>query len=364
MNSNPQHTAASRKEDHINLALAQQNSAVRHSDFDDLEFIHHALSGRNIESVDLKTEVAGKTWQHPLYINAMTGGTDSALRINTALAEAAAATGTAIATGSVGIALDQPETAATFKVLRERNPHGFVFSNIGAGRSVDDARRAVDLLEADALQIHVNAVQETVMPEGERRFETWLPLIAEIVQAVPVPVVVKEVGFGLSRRTLKQLGEIGVQIADVSGTGGTNFALIEAARRPEGYDDLLSYGQSAIVSLLDAPQFDTLLASGGVRTAMDAVKLLALGARSVGIAGAILKEAVDGDSERVVSALNWWITRIREISALLGAATCAELQHTDVLIRGRVKEYCQLRGVDPAGFASRSSERANSERLR
>lgn len=373
--------AASRKEDHIRYALQQQAAAAGrtgtsgpgergsaphgstshrstpHNDFLDIEFLHHALSGINLADVDLGVEVAGMRWQTPLYINAMTGGTDTALHINTVLAEACAATGVAIGSGSVGMALDDPDCAASFRVLRERNPDGLVFANIGAGRPVDHALRAVDLLAADALQVHVNAVQETVMPEGGRDFGNWLPLLAEIVERVQVPVIVKEVGCGLSVKTLRQLAEIGVTVADVSGTGGTSFAAIEAARRSDSFTDLNDFGQSAVCCLLDAAAAQlplTLLASGGVKTPLDVVKAVALGATGVGVAGSVLPLAVSGDAENVTEHLKWMQQRTKELFALLGANSVSAARHCDVLIRGRVREYCELRGINAQAYAQRS----------
>jgi isopentenyl-diphosphate delta-isomerase len=346
--------SANRKDDHIRLAMQQQHEPEKHSDFDDIEFIHHALSGINISDVHLDVRVGNTTWDTPLYINAMTGGTDQALTVNRTLAQAAARTQTTMSSGSLGIALDHPETRESFTVLRDENPNGFLIANIGAGRPLSDAQRAVELLDADALQVHINPVQETIMPEGSRNFGSWLDDLAEIVERLEVPVIVKEVGFGLSKKTLQILREIGVETADVAGTGGTNFARIEASRRTDGYDDLLDYGQSTACCLLDAPEFTTLLASGGVRSPIDAVKALALGASAVGIAGRILRVAVDGSSETVVEHLEWWLTRIAELSALLGASHPVALRQTDVLLRGGVREFCMLRGIDAAAYSRRS----------
>lgn len=350
----PSELSASRKDDHIRLAMQQQREAPAHRAFDDVEFIHHALGGVNIDDVNLPVTVGDMNWRQPFYINAMTGGTKQALQVNTALAEAAAQTGTTIASGSVSIALDHPELADTFRVLRTLNPSGTVIANIGAGRTLDDAKRAVDLLEADALQVHVNAVQETVMPEGSRNFGDWLPILENIVAGLNVPIIVKEVGFGLSRRTLDQLRDIGVDIADVSGSGGTNFARIEGARREDGFNDLDSFGQSTVECLLDAPEFPTVLASGGVRNPLDAVRALALDARAVGIAGRVLRVAIDGDSDAVAKHLEWWEARIAELCALLGATTPGALTSTDVLLRGRVREFCMLRGIDASMYTRRS----------
>ncbi|MGO1434614.1 MAG: type 2 isopentenyl-diphosphate Delta-isomerase [Canibacter sp.] len=346
--------SANRKDDHIRLAMEQQNDAPEHQDFDDVEFIHHALSGVNIDEVSLPVTVGNMLWKQPFYINAMTGGTETAARVNAALAEAAAHTGTTVSSGSVSIALDNPELANTFRVLRTANPNGTVIANIGAGRSIDDAKRAIDLLEADALQVHLNAVQETVMPEGSRNFGDWRAILEEIVHGLDVPIIVKEVGFGISRRTLEQLRDIGVEIADVSGSGGTNFARIEGARRDDGFDDLTHFGQSAVACLLDAPEFPTLLASGGVRSPIDAVRSLALGAKAVGIAGRVLRVAINGDSTEVVKHLEWWQARIAELCALLGATTPAALGRSDLLLRGHVREFCELRGIDAAAYSRRS----------
>ncbi|MFT4294672.1 MAG: type 2 isopentenyl-diphosphate Delta-isomerase [Micropruina sp.] len=345
-----------RKDDHIVLAERQQQSPVGRNDFDDVEFLHHALDGIDETGVRLGVRVGEVSWPVPLYINGMTGGSDTATRINRELAITARETGLAMACGSMSIALRHPDTAAGFRVLREENPDGFIMANLGAGRSGEDARRAVELIGADALQIHLNAAQETVMPEGERAFTGWAASVEQMVAAAGVPVIVKEVGFGLSRRTLLRLRDLGVRIADVSGAGGTDFVGIENARRRLGdFAFLGGYGQSAIACLLDAPHGTgpDLLASGGVRSPLDVVKALALGARAAGVAGVFLKPASEGGAEALVPIVRRWLAQLRQLHALLGAAEPAELQRTDLLLRGRVKEFCELRGIDPGSFTRR-----------
>jgi isopentenyl-diphosphate delta-isomerase len=351
-------SAASRKEDHIRLASEQQAAGPRRNDFDDIEFLHHALGGIDVDEVDLTTPVGPFTWSSPVYVNGMTGGTDHAREINRALAIAARETGVAVASGSVGIAIDAPETAPTFTVLREENPDGFVMANLGAGRPADHAKRAVDLLRADALQLHLNAVQETVMPEGSRDFSSWLSGVEATVAACPVPVIVKEVGFGLSRTTLSTLRDIGVQVADVAGVGGTDFARIEAGRRQDAYSHLFGFGQSAAACLLDAPAGITVLSSGGVRSPLDVARSLALGAAAAGAAGPMLAAAMQGE-QAAVEHISTWIQRVRDLLALLGATRPAELTRKDVLIRGRLREFAQLRGIDPGSFARRSEDHGN-----
>ncbi|GAA1489803.1 type 2 isopentenyl-diphosphate Delta-isomerase [Brachybacterium sacelli] len=344
-----------RKDDHLRLAHDQQTAPVARTDFDDVQILHHALDGLDADRVRLDVEVLEWTWRAPVYINGMTGGTDRTARVNRALAIAARETGIPMASGSVGIALDDPSTAPGFRVIREENPDGFVMANLGIGRSAEEARRAVGLLEADALQVHLNAVQETVMPEGTRDFSSWPRALEAVVAAAPVPVLVKEVGFGLSRRTLTRLHDMGVQLADVSGVGGTDFARIEDARRPgEDYSFLAGHGQSAVCSLLDAPDpSPTLLASGGVRTPLDVVKALALGARAAGVAGAFLKPAYSGDAEEATAVIRGWLSQLTELLALFGADDPAALTRTDLLLRGRVREFCELTGLDAAGYARR-----------
>lgn len=356
--------ASARKEDHIRLAADQRRETTTgHNEFDDLEFLHHALGAIDNASVDLTTRVADWTWSAPLYINGMTGGADTAMRVNRALAIAARETGLPMASGSVGIAIDDPSTAASFRVIREENPDGFVMANVGAGRPADHGQRAVDLLEANALQLHLNAVQETVMPEGGRDFADWLRGVEQTVAATSVPVIVKEVGFGLSRRTLQQLQEIGVQIADVSGSGGTNFARIESARGGNAFAYLGSFGQSAPSCLLDAPAgFPNLLASGGVRHPLDVVKALALGARAVGVAGPFLLPALEGSPETLTAEIQSWLQQVHMLHVMLGAATPPELGTTDLLVRGRVREFATLRGIDFAALSQRSGASIQEER--
>ena len=353
-------SASRRKDDHLRLAAAQHEQAPARNDFDDVELVHHALAAIDRDRVDLGVTFGPLSWPLPFYINGMTGGTETTARVNRELAIAARECNVPMASGSVGIALDDEATRPGFEVIRAENPDGFVMANIGAGRGADDARRAVALLAADALQVHLNAVQETVMPEGSREFSTWLATLEAVVAAVDVPVIVKEVGFGLSRRTLRELAGIGVRIADVAGSGGTDFARIENDRRNAGeYAYLAGHGQSTVCCLLDAPaDGPDLLGSGGVRTPLDVVRALALGARAVGVAGRFLRIALDGDAPALVDAFRGWTDQVAALLALVGAPSPADARQVDLLVRGNVREFCQLRSIDAAAL-SRRSERTD-----
>lgn len=356
-------SASERKDDHVRLAASQQVAA---NAFDDVAFLHHALAGIDADDVTLDSEILGLAWPVPFYINAMTGGSAHTGEINRALAIAARETGVPLASGSMSVGLDDPSALPTFRVLRDENPDGLVFANIGIERSADDARRAVAGLDADALQVHVNSLQETVMPEGSRSFGHWPDSLERIIAAVDVPVIVKEVGFGLSTRTLSRLAAAGAAGADVSGRGGTDFIRIENARRSGGdYDYLTGWGQSAVASLLDAPaDAPTLFASGGVRTPLDVVRALALGARAVGVSGSFLRIVLEGGAEALIPVLRQWIAHIRALQTALGAASVDRLVDTDLIITGETAEYCRARGIDITAIARRTDAAGAAERSR
>lgn len=347
-----------RKDEHVDLAL--QQSPTQQSDFDQLNFIHHALAGTNRSQIDLQVDDDRLSWSHPIYINAMTGGTTKTGEINRQLAQVAAQTGVAIACGSMSPVRKDVAAAKTFEVIRENNPDGFLIANVNATFSPAQAQKMVDLISADALQIHINSIQEIVMPEGDRDFSNWGDAIAAIVAHVSVPVIVKEVGFGLSGKTLTQLHKLGVQYADVSGRGGTNFAQIENSRRSRGeYEFMNSWGQSAVRSLLDATtlsadQLPRLLASGGVRSALDVARLLALGALGVGVSGGFLKILMNDGANALADEISSWHNQLKDIMTVLGAKTLAQLQQTDLVISKDLLDYCNLVGVASQSLARRS----------
>ncbi|MFE5289622.1 type 2 isopentenyl-diphosphate Delta-isomerase [Nocardia sp. NPDC056611] len=354
---------ATRKDDHVRLAVAQHRESMagqRPSPFEDVAFVHHAVRGTAERAVSLATEVGGATWPVPLYINAMTGGSARTGEVNRGLAIAARETGLAIASGSMSAYLADSSVAGTYRVLREQNPDGYVIANVNANATPEMAARAVELLRADALQVHVNAIQEIVMPEGDRDFSAWPRNIARLAESLGVPVIVKEVGFGISADTVTQLADLGVRIVDVSGNGGTNFALIENARRRRADFGLLAdWGLSTPACLVDGAEVAalrgvTVLASGGVRTPLDVVRALALGARAVGVSGHFLSILEAAGVDALIEAIDAWIAQIRQLMVVLGAETVHALANADVLLTGGLAELCRLRGIDPAAYARRS----------
>ncbi|MGO3679593.1 MAG: type 2 isopentenyl-diphosphate Delta-isomerase [Microbacteriaceae bacterium] len=359
-------TSASRKDDHVRLATEQADARQQPGDFDDVTFMHHALAAADFDSVTTETQIFDGSWGSPIYINAMTGGSASTGRINESLARVVAETGTAIASGSMSHLLKDEASASTFTSLRKLNPNGFVFANHSANATVAEARRVVDAVAANALQIHINSAQEIVMPEGDRSFGHWTENIAAIVTAVGVPVVVKEVGFGLSAETVAQLAALGVRYVDVSGRGGTNFAAIENARRDQNdYAALLSWGQSTANCLVDVAETAeresvTVLASGGVRGPLDVAKALSLGSVAVGVAGGFLHVLQREGEAALIAEIHRWNAQLRAIQALTGAARPSDLLRSDLLITGGVAEFARLRGIDITHYAQRGAHKRRS----
>ena len=304
--------------------------------------------------------MCGAHWPLPFYINAMTGGTKTTGEVNAALARAAAATGAAIACGSQHIAVRSPQCADGFEVIRREAPDAYVLANVGPTISPLQARCAVEMIGANALQVHLNVAQELVMPEGDRDFRDWDERLTAITQAVGVPVIVKEVGFGLSLATIEALAACGASAADVAGTGGTDFVAIENERRPsKEYSHLSGWGQSTALCLLESvcgPRRAPLpvLASGGVRTPLDVARALALGARAVGVSGHFLRTVMAGGSRALEEELSSWRQQLRIIMTLVGALDVPGLRRTDILVTGATAERARLLGVDLEALARRS----------
>ena len=231
--SRSQNEPRDRKAEHIELAL-DRRMQLEHSFFTPYRFVHDALPEISWDEIDLSCEFLGRRLSAPLLISCMTGGTEGATRINDNLAKAAERCRVALGRGSQRKALEDPETAETFRV-RELAPSVPLLGNLGAvqlnyGYGPEECRRAVEMIDADALVFHLNPLQEAIQPEGDRDFSALLPRMAEVVEALEVPVVAKEIGCGLSDKVGRSLVRIGIEWLDTAGVGGTSWARIEAAR--------------------------------------------------------------------------------------------------------------------------------------
>ncbi|MEB6275046.1 type 2 isopentenyl-diphosphate Delta-isomerase [Staphylococcus xylosus] len=337
-----------RKNEHVEIAMAQKDATI--SDFDEIRFVHHSIPNIDVDDVDLTSNLKDFTLNQPLYINAMTGGSEWTKQINEKLAVIARETGIAMAVGSTHAALRNSKMASSFSVVRETNPEGIIFSNVGADVPVDKAVESVKLLDAQALQVHVNAPQELVMPEGNRTFSTWMENLAQIVARVDVPVIVKEVGFGMSKETIKSLNEIGIKYVDVSGRGGTNFVDIENERRTyKDMDYLGLWGQTTVESLLESTAYQQdmdILASGGVRTPLDGVKCLALGASAVGMSRPFLNHVENYGITETLNYTEQFTEHMKKIMTMLDAKSIKDLQHAQMVFSPKLQSWIEQRGLD------------------
>ncbi len=337
-----------RKNEHVEIAMAQTDATI--SDFDEIRFVHHSIPSIDVSDINLESSLKDFTLSQPLYINAMTGGSEWTKQINEKLAMIARESGMAMAVGSTHAALRNSKMASSFTIVRETNPNGIIFSNVGADVPVDKAVESVHLLDAQALQVHVNAPQELVMPEGNRIFSTWMDNLAQIVARVDVPVIIKEVGFGMSKETIKQLHEIGIRYVDVSGRGGTNFVDIENERRSYKDMDYLSlWGQTTVESLLESTSYQRdmdILASGGVRSPLDVIKCLALGASAVGMSRPFLNQVENYGITETLNYTEQFTEHMKKIMTMLDARSPKDLKNAQMIFGPKLQSWIDQRNID------------------
>ncbi|OAT83592.1 type 2 isopentenyl-diphosphate Delta-isomerase [Desulfotomaculum copahuensis] len=348
-------TRKSRKLEHLHYSLQICDRAAT-AGWEDIALIHQALP--EISLAEVKTDCAflGKPLRAPLMLNAMTGGHPDTAEINRRLARAARRAGIAMAVGSQRAALDEPALAYTYTAAREENPDGVLLANLSAACTPAEAAAAVEMIHADGLQLYLNVPQELAMGGGETDFRGVLANIATLVQCLSVPVIVKEVGFGLSREAVTALYRAGVRYIDVSGAGGTNFFAIESARRGRRRPEMEGWGIPAAVSLLEALQLQRplfLIASGGLHSALDVAKGLAAGAGLAALARPALQRLVQGSPGELDRWLEQMIGDLRAVMLMAGAADLRALVRKPLVITGRTAEWLRCRGVDVDVYARR-----------
>lgn len=329
-----------RKDEHIKYALKYQSP---YNSFDDIELIHHSLPDYDLSEIDLHTHFAGRDFEFPFYINAMTGGSEKGRAVNQKLAQIAQATGLVMVTGSYSAALKNPHDDSY--PSKEEFPELLLATNIGIDKPYELGLQTIHEMQPIFLQIHVNLMQELLMPEGEREFRQWKENLADYATKMPAPVILKEVGFGMDLKTIEIAHKLGIKTVDISGRGGTSFAYIEN-QRGHNRSYLDEWGQSTVQTLLNAqPMIDKIeiLASGGVRHPLDIVKCLVLGAKAVGLSRAILELVEKYSVEEVITIINGWKDDLRLIMCALNCKTIAELRQVDYLLYGKLNEANQKR---------------------
>jgi len=348
-------TRAERKLDHIRHALSTGQS--RATWLDDIRFVHQALPDSSWDNVSLHTQIGELVFGSPFFINAMTGGGGAkTTELNSQLARISREMNIPMAVGSQMAAIKNPEEIATYSTVRKENPDGLIFANLGSEASVDQAKRAVDMLEANALQIHLNVIQELTMPEGDRDFKGALNRIEQLVNELDIPVIVKETGFGISREAAMKLQSINVAAIDVGGFGGTNFAAIENERRKRKLAYFNDWGVPTAAALIETSNLNSnipVLASGGIQHALDIVKCLSLGASAVGLAGKVLKTLVEEGELATMEEIKEINEDLTMLMVSLGANTIQDLEKVPLIISGELHHYLSNRGINTYTYANR-----------
>jgi isopentenyl-diphosphate delta-isomerase len=352
---------AKRKTDHIRIALNHnvQSKNVT-AGFEDVSFVHRALPEVDRKDIDLSTRVFGHNFAAPVIVGAITGGTIEAEKINATIAEAVEELGLGMGVGSQRAAIDDKKLERTFAIARKKAPKAFLIANIGGvqlvnGYGLKEARKAVEMIDADALAIHLNALQETAQPEGQTNFRGILERINEIADELDKPIIAKETGAGISSGEAKELDAAEVKGIDVSGAGGTSFAAVEHYRFRHGLGAVFwDWGIPTVASIVEVCQSVKIpvIASGGVRSGVDAAKCLSLGASLTSFSQPILQSAVKG-TQKTCLKLSLIMDELRNVMFLVGAGSVEQLRRAPLVVTGKTNEWLRVRGFRPESYAQR-----------
>jgi len=335
-----------RKSDHIKINLEQDVRSALTTGLENYRFIHEALPELDLNRIDTSLSLFGKKLHSPILISSMTGGTEEAGEINQRLAEAAQEAGIAMGVGSQRAALEHPEQTPTFSIARKVAPNILLFANLGAvqlnyGYGIDQCQRAVDMIEADALILHLNPVQEAVQDAGDTNFAGLAKKIEDVCRKIKVPIIAKEVGWGFSDKTAKLLANCGVSAIDVAGAGGTSWSQVEMHRAPDDFTRQLAatfvgWGIPTAESILNVKKAVpdmTVFASGGIKDGLDIAKCIALGATLGGMAGQFLKAAAVS-TEKVLEMLKLSKRQI-EVAMFASGVSSLDSLNIEKLINAR-----------------------------
>ena len=306
-----------RKKDHIRLALADKTTLTS---LDAYAIDYNSVPRFGLDSLDTSTTICNKKWQFPFFINAITAGGEECNKINQDFMEVSEACGIEFFPGSYSPALKDKNDEAAY-------PKGYSI-NLGLDKDPNLILDAIEKTKAQYIQLHTNPLQEIVMPEGDHNFESWLSTLTEVSKKSPIPVILKETGFGMNEETIKLAINLNLAAVDVSGMGGTNFARIENGRREDKSTYLENIGYTTAESLeFAAPYRDKIdiIASGGIRNPLDVVKCLALGAKAVGVSKTFLEILVNDGKEALIDEIEKWKKELKFLMILMNAKNIDEL---------------------------------------
>lgn len=306
-----------RKKDHIRLALADKTTLTS---LDAYAIDYNSVPRFGLDSLDTSTTICNKKWQFPFFINAITAGGEECNKINQDFMEVSKTCGIEFFPGSYSPALKDKNDEAAY-------PKGYSV-NLGLDKNPKLILDAIEKTKAQYIQLHTNPLQEIVMPEGDHNFESWLSTLTEVSKKSPIPVILKETGFGMNEETIKLAIDLNLAAVDVSGMGGTNFARIENGRREDKSTYLENIGYTTAESLeFASPYRDKIdiIASGGIRNPLDVVKCLALGAKAVGVSKTFLEILVNEGKEALIEEIEKWKKEIQFLMILMNAKNIDEL---------------------------------------
>lgn len=333
-----------RKKDHIKIALSVV-SQTGDAGFGKYRLVHNALPEIDFDEIDTSVEFLGYQLDQPFFISCMTGGAAEGEKLNKNLAKAAQKKKIAMGVGSQRAAIEHPELRGTFDI-RKYAPDIPIIANVGLvqlnyGFGIKEIKQVIEMVDASAIAFHINPIQEVIQPEGDRNFKNLLPKFKKIIEKIEVPVIVKEVGFGLSYEVIEELYDVGVKIFDTAGWGGTSWSVVEGERRP-GYEDLGQlfgdWGIPTTDSILQASAFKQdaeddeiiILGSGGIRNGIHIAKAIALGSDLAGIAMPFAKAALESE-EAVEDLIDRYSYELRTAMFGLGVENVSQLQEAELL---------------------------------
>ncbi|AAM31460.1 type 2 isopentenyl-diphosphate Delta-isomerase [Methanosarcina mazei] len=351
-------TTSRRKIEHLKLCAESPVEARQVSaGFEDVTLIHRALPELNMDELDLSVDFLGKRIKAPFLIASITGGHPDTIPVNAALAAAAEELGVGIGVGSQRAAIDDPSQEDSFRVVRDEAPDAFVYGNVGAAQirqyGVEGVEKLIEMIDADALAIHLNFLQEAVQPEGDRDATGCLDMITEICSQIKTPVIVKETGAGISREDAILFQKAGVSAIDVGGAGGTSWAGVEVYRAKESRDSVSErlgelfwdFGIPTVASLIESRVSLPLIATGGIRNGLDIAKSIALGASAASAALPFVGPSLEG-KESVVRVLSCMLEEFKAAMFLCGCGNIKDLHNSPVVVTGWTREYLEQRGFN------------------
>ncbi len=344
-----------RKLDHIKVCLNEEVEArFKTTGFEEIDLIHQAYPELDLDEVELGSTLFGKRLDAPIIICPMTGGHEEGQEINKALAEAAQELNVGFSVGSQRAAIEVPDLEETYRV-RDVAPDILLFGNLGAmqlngGYGIDEAKKTIEMIEADGLGIHFNSLQEAIQPEGHGDFKDALKGISKITSELEKPLYIKETGAGINSSVASKFVEAGARAIDVSGAGGTSWAGVEAIREKSSTelgDVFWDWGIPTSVSTAEVSETVDVpvISSGGIRSGLDAAKAIALGADFVGVGLPLFRAAAKG-KEAVVDWLEEFVQELRVATFLCGCKNAGELQDAQLKVSGQTREWFVSRGID------------------